>query len=462
MKESQKNTKCNKLISLLFYLLPIIFFIISYFLITTSGEDIHQGAGNLSNGATLAPLQDASNAFNHSGRITDMYAWVVIDLFDYQFSFGIDTIFRLFDVFLISASLYLSTYIVLGRRPKLLIRDSLTFCAIFVAIVFSMFGRRLYSEFSMIHNYVPLVFITLLFSIPYLRFMLKKPIKNRPQLLPIIMLLLGFLFGMSTTITPLAFLVVTIIYIIVKHKTLPKIPIWFYSGLVGLIIGFCISFFLSSGMNSYTTNPISTQAFDYVSINDFFTNPFQAIPRLIFHLIYNSALVLLPLIVLLIAAIVFSGKYRQIFIKHSFKPLSENTRCLILVFSLFILIHLLATIQIKSPPRILIPAYLSGIILIFKLFTPYIKSALLGKAIIFFTISAIVLHTTFLSIYHARMASVLTEIKNTPEGSTYCIEHSVNNAPRIPLINLSQEFMVVDWGYPEPIYGKDVIFCPSD
>lgn len=461
MKAKVKNPNKQRIISFLLYCLPILFFVISYFLITTSGEDIHQGANSLANGVELNALEDAKNAFNHSGRITDMYAWTVIDLFNYQFQFGIDTIFRLLDVLLIGSTFYLATFIILGRRPKLLIKDALVFCATFVAVIFSLFGRRLYSEFSMIHNYVPLLFITLLFSIPYLRLLLKNPIKKRSQLLPYIMLPLGFLFGMSTTITPIAFLATTIIYIIIERRHLPKIPAWFYTGLLGLVIGFCISFFLSPGMNSYATDPTSAETFDYVAISDIFTNPSQSIPRLLFHAVYNFGIVLLPLAILFILAVILSSKIRQVFTGHPLKHLSKNTKHLILAFSLFIFIHLLATIQIKSPPRILIPAYFAGVICIFKVFTPYIKSKILGHIIVFCTILAIVIHTVFLSIYHVRMSKILDEIKNTPE-STYCIKRSVNDAPRIPLINLSQEFMVVYWGYPEPIYNKDVTFCEAN
>ena len=456
--QNQKNPRSHRLLAFLLYCLPVLFFIVSYFLITTSGEDIHQGAGNYSNGVEINAVSDSINAFNHSGRITDMYAWTVIDFFDYQYSFGIDTIFRIIDVILISSTFYLAAYVILGRKPKLEIKDALVFCATFVAVIFSMFGRRLYSEFSMIHNYVPLIFITLLFSVPYLKLLLKKPVADKYHLLSIGLLLLGFLFGMSTTITPLAFFITTVAFVIIKHKELSKIPVWFYTGLIGIVIGFCISFFLSSGMNNYANNPTTAETFDYISFSDFLNNPLQTFPHLLFHLIYNSGLVLLPLLVLFFIVAFFSKSFRRIFTKRPIKALSRNNKCLLLAFSLFIFVHLFATIQIKSPPRILIPVYFAGIILIFRIFVPHIKSYIANILIIIGTIIAIVLHTVFLSIYHVRATNILQTIYNSP-SSSLCIEESQNIAPHIPIINLSQEYMIVDWGYPELIYNKSITIC---
>lgn len=456
-----KNPKKNRVLAIILYLLPVLFFIISYFLITTSGEDIHQGAGNLRNDIELNVIDDMANAFKHSGRITDMYAWSVIDLFDYQYQFGIDTIFRIIDVILISSTFHLATFIILDRKPKLVIKDALVFCSTFVTIIFSMFGRRLYTEFSMIHNYVPLVFTTLLFGIPYLKLLLRRSTFNKPILLAIFLLPLGIVFGLSTTITPLAFLATIIIYLIIDRKNLPKLPAWFFTGLVGLIIGSAISFFLSSGISDYTNNSVAAANFDYISFAEFFSNPLDAIPRLLFHLVYNFGILLLPLIVYFFTAVYFTKSFHQIFVKHPFKSLSKNTKRLIIAFSLFIIIHTLATIQIKTPPRILIPAYFAGIILIFKIFVPHIKSRLFAPTIIVLTISAVVLHTIFLSIYHTKAGVILEEIKSSPNDSL-CIDWSRNVADRIPVINLSQEYLLVDWGYPEPIYGKSVTICQNN
>lgn len=440
--------------SIILYALPIIFFAISYFLLTTSGEDIHQGAGALANGDTLDSFGDMARAFEHSGRITDMYAWSIIDFFDYQYCFGADTIFRLVDVAIISGAFYLATFIALGRKPKLQIKDALVFCAIFAAVIFSPFGRRLYSEFSMIHNYAPLVFITLFFVLPYLSLIKDFNLKDfnfKPKTLALIMLPLGFIFGMSTTITPIAVLATIIIYIIIKRKELSRPPLWFFIGIATTLLGFVVSFFLSPGMNSYATNPTSAETFDYIAISDIFTDFTTAVPRIFFHLFYNFGICLIPLIAYFAIAFFFARKSRR---QIHFK----NIKTILLVFSSFIILHILATAQIKTPPRILIPAYFAGIILIARIFTPYIKSKIFATSVVIFTTLAIILHASFLIIYHHKTSLVLEEIKSS-EASELCIERQRVEAPRIPIINLSQEFILVDWGYPEYIHGKAITFC---
>ena len=172
-------------------------------------------------------------------------------------------------------------------------------------------------------------------------------------------------------------------------------------------------------------------------------------------------MLLLPLLVYFLAAVYFTKSFRQVFTRHPFKNISPSTKHLIIAFSLFIFIHTFATIQIKTPPRILIPAYFAGIILIFKIFVPHIKSRLFAPTIIFLSVSAIILHTIFLSLYHTKANAILEEIKSSPEESL-CIDWSRNVADRVPVINLSQEYLLVDWGYPEPIYDKSVTICKDN
>ncbi|MBR0467513.1 hypothetical protein IJJ53_01190 [Candidatus Saccharibacteria bacterium] len=441
----------SKLFAIFLYALPILFFTIGYFLLTTSGEDVFQGASTF-RFSTPTPLSDMAGAFEHSGRITDMYAWSVIDFFDYQFRFGPDLIFRLLDVAMISACFYLATFLVLDRKPTLKLKDSLIFCGLFVGIVFSPFGRRLYSEFSMIHNYVPLVLLTLLFAFPYLK-LLRGATIPRTTALAFLMIPLGFVFGMSTTITPLAVFITVIVYCIVYRKSLTRPPAWFFTGLIALLAGWAISFFLSSGMSDYTNNSVAAASFDYVAISSIFTDFTTAIPKLLFHLIYNFGLTLIPLTAIVIVCLIFSNR------PAFFSSLRDKTtRKYIFVFAFFTILHILAAIQIKSPPRILIPAHFAGVILILKLFTPLIKSKLLASTVVIFTTVAVILHTVFLSIYHTQAASILQEIETSPE-STICIDYSRNIAPHIPIISLSQEYLLVDWGTPVVIYGKDVTFC---
>lgn len=451
------KTKKQIFFSVILYALPIIFFIISYFLLTTSGEDIWQGAGNFRDELKISPIDDAINAFNFNSRITDMYAWTVIDFFDYQFSFGPDIIFRIIDVMMSSITLYLATYIILGHKPKLLIKDALVFCAIFASFIITPFGRPFYHEFSMIHNYVPLALSTLLFSIPYLNLIRNKTPKKHLALLTIGMLVLGLYFGMAATITPLAFLLTVVIYSIIKHKSIKRPPLWFFTGIIGVVSGFLICWLAGSGVDHYT-NPATAAAFDYLSLNDIFSSPTTAIPQLLWHEVYNFGIVLLPLFGITTICILFSNKRRQFFTKQFFESLPASTKRYILVFCLFIIIHILGASLVKSPPRLLIPAYLAGIILVGYIFVPQINSKIAGTSIVIITTLILITHTFLLAKYHIQTSVILEELQQC-NCVDVCIESARVAPPRIRLIDLSQANILVDWGTPEIIYGKNVTFC---
>ena len=454
--KSSRSTKSlkHRLLPILLYALPIIFSLLTVFLITTSGEDNFQGAGRLSNGAEINVIQDAQNAFNYNSRLTDVYAWSVIDFYDNQFQFGPDIIFRLIDVVMITAVFYLATYLILDRKPKLELKDASIFCATFILFIVTPFGRAFYHEFSMLHNYAPLALITLLFSIPYLNLATKHPRPKHPIPFAILMLLAGIIFGMSATITPLAFLATVIIYIIVRRKSLVKPPLWFYSGLLGTITGFLICWLAGSGINHYT-DPVAAATFDYLPLEEIFTS----IPRLLWHEVHNFAYVLAPLTAIFVFSLFFTKNLKTLFSKRHLTHLSPATINLIIIFTSFIIIHILGASLIKSPPRLLIPAYLAGIIIISRLFTPHlIFNKLLVTIITLATIATVVTHGILLSKYHSEMSEVLNYIKTSPE-TTFCITPEETLPPRIRILDLSQANMLVDWGEPEPIYNKGIISC---
>lgn len=455
--KSSSPSRKSIFFSLLLYALPVIFFIISYFFITTSGEDIHQGAGNLANGIAINSLDDAISAFKFNSRLTDMYAWSVIDFFDYQFSFGLDTIFRLIDVAAISFTFYLATYLILGRKPKLLIKDALIFCACFAAVTITPFGRTFYIEFSMIHNYVPLALTTLPFAIPYFNLLTKNPPKKHLNLLAVSMLVLGIIFGMSATITPLAFLLTVAICSFLKRKSFKNPPLWFSAGIIGTIVGFFICWFAGSGIDHYTSAETAA-TFDYLPLSDLLTAPASSIIKLIWHEVYNFGITLAPLFIIAIVSLVFSQDRRAFFIKKFYLSLPKPLISFLFASAVFIVIHILGASLIKAPPRLLIPAYFIGVIALFRFFTPYISSNFCALSVVIFTIFMLISHTVFLTEYHNTTANVLDEIK-TSENSAICITPERLKPPRFPVIDLGQANILVDWGYPEPIYGKSVTLC---
>ena len=457
LSDKISQIKKSQILSLLIYSIPILFFIISYFLLTTSGEDIFQGAGNFSNGNSLNPLADALNAFKFNSRITDMYAWSVIDFYDYQYSFGLDTIFRLIDVLVSSAVFYFSTYFILGRKPKLEIKDSLIFTGFFTIFTLTPFARPFYEEFSMIHNYPPLALITLIFSLPYLKLLLKNPPKKSP-IISFFLLLAGLYFGMSTTVTPIAFLITVFLYCLIRRKNLKSLPAWFYTGIIGTLLGLFITQILFSATNHYTDSSVAALSFDYVSLSALFTNPLSSLISLLKHFCYNFGLVLLPLIALYTLFAFLSKNFRFYFSKKFFTSISKPTLRLYLTLISFVLIHLFGYIQIIAPYRLLMPPFLIGLILIFKIFYPTFNRKILTYSTIIISLLILLTHSTLLISYHSTASEVLSEIKNS-EATDLCIAPSRVSPPRIKFIGLNQVNILVDWGTPEKIYNKNITFC---
>ncbi len=447
-----KPTK-SQVLAFLLYLLPIIFSIITVTLITTSGEDNFQGAGNLAAGAPIDVVKDATGAFEFNSRLTDMYAWSVIDFYDYQFAFGPDTLLRILDVVLTTLVFYFATYLILARSPRLTIKDSLIFCAIFTTFIITPFGRTFYIEFSMLHNYVPLALITLLFSIPYIHLITSPRESKHPLFFALVMLGAGLIFGMSATITPIAFLLTVILYCLIRRKTLVKPPLWFWSGLLGSFAGFLICWLAGSGINHYT-DPTTAATFDYLPLSDIFTN----IPKLVFHEVYNFGITLIPLLGIALVCIFFMNHRRKIFTKSHLTHLSPATVNLLIVFGLFIFIHVLGASLVKAPPRLLIPVELAGLIIIFRLFAPYLTSKPLAYIVVIFTTLTVITHAVLLAKYHHEMSIVLDNIKSSPEP-TICLSPEDTKPTRIPIIDLAQANIIVDWNAPEPIHGKGVINC---
>ncbi|MBQ1373186.1 hypothetical protein IIY66_00060 [Candidatus Saccharibacteria bacterium] len=451
-----KHPYFYKALVIFLYSLPILFSLFTFLFITTSGEDIFQGAGNLSNHVDIDVAQDAKNAFEFNSRITDIYAWTAIDFYDYQFKFGPDTILRIIDIVMVNAVFYLSTYLILSHKPKLLLKDALVFCTIFTAFIITPFGYTFYREFSMIHNYVPLALITLLFAIPYIKLITKQSIaKSSTPIYIFYMLVIGIIFGMSATITPLAFLITVIIYAIIRRNHLTKPPIWFYIGIIGTTIGFLICWLAGSGVDHYTSTSSTSSVFDYIPFSNIFTN----IPKLFSHNLYNFALVIIPLLIVIVFCFIFLKNRKKLFSKPHLTHLSSTTINLALVFVLFIVIHILGASLIKSPPRLLIPAYLAGLIIVFRIFLPHLKlNAIFITIITASALVVVIVHTILIIKYHFEMNEVLNIISTSKE-STICISPEDTKPTRIPLLDLSQANMIVDWGQPEPIYGKQILPC---
>ena len=105
------------------------------------------------------------------------------------------------------------------------------------------------------------------------------------------------------------------------------------------------------------------------------------------------------------------------------------------------------------------PAYLTCIILSLRFFTPILNyKKLLIISITTIVATTLITHSILLIKYHYEMSVVLNEIKNSPK-TIICISPDDTIPTRIPLLDLSQANMIVDWGDPEPIYQKEIRNC---
>ena len=269
------------------------------------------------------------------------------------------------------------------------------------------------------------------------------------------MLIIGIIFGMSATITPLALLITIIIFCMIRRNNLTKPPLWFFTGLIGTITGFLICWLAGSGVNHYAEISSINTIFDYIPLSGVTSN----IPKLIFHNIYNFALVLIPLLAVIMLLLFFIKNPKRVFSKSHLTHLSPSIINLIMVFSLFIIIHILGATLIKAPPRLLIPAYLAGLIIVFRLIAPHLKyNTIFICAITTITFTVVITHSILLIKYHSEMSYTLHNIKHSND-TIICISPSDTKPTRIPLLDLSQANMLVDWNMPEPIYDKQIITC---
>lgn len=450
----------RKVLAGLLYGLPILFFVVAYFGITVSGEDIFQGAGNYSNNTQIDVVSDAKNAFSHNGRLTDVYAWTVIDFFDYQFRFGPDVIFRLLDVLMAVGIFYMISLIVLNRRPELKIRDALVYDAIFLMVILTQHGRVFYAGFSAIHNYMIAIFIMLLFLLPYiLKIRGWKLEKMKSVWMVIGFLILGVNFGMSAAITPIAFLIIALIYggvLWMKKKKRPSF--WAIIGAFGVIVGVLCSNYLGPSLDFYTSNDIYTSTYDYVSVAGFFADPLSGFVTVMKHEVFNFGRVILPLIIFVIVGLASSHGSWELFNKKTWQKMDKKKKRTLFLSGIFMIINILGASQVNAPIRILLPAYVVGVMMVIMIFEPYVKAKVFGwtVGIIALVLMAVKIGLTF--NYHGKMSEVLEGIRQSNQRAV-CIEQEDIKAYNFPVVYLGQEDMLADWAMPENIYGKKIEFC---
>ncbi len=460
----------KKILVGLLYALPVVFFVVCYFCITATEEDILQGAGT-----TPDVWHDLIAAFNNNARLADMYAWAVINFFDYQYKFGFDTILRIIDAVAAIGMLVLLVRVILSRRPRLDLRDGLVYAGVFLIIFVTPFGYTFYRGFSMIHNYLIISLAMLGFCLPFIRkvsggtvsFLYKKWWFAIPM---------GLVFGLSANFPPLAFLAT---YIVVKigqvvwarskQQSLDGImpERWEWMMILAMLVSMATGYLLGPGVSGYAADPVYTVSYDYVAFGDTWQNFGGSVMRIVKHIAVNFGRTLLPALII-VAVLWCIAWIRAGITKSRVKVLPEKPeeRRMILAIVIFAAFVVLAGSQIIMPVRLCLPAYLGLTVVIAVLARNWFDGIKIGGILAASTalcvgmLIVIGLRTFFALDFHARAGKALNKIENS-RAETVCIDiDEATQRFKTPFnIFQQEETFVPRRTTPIVIYGKNVVHC---
>lgn len=447
----------DKILAAVLYALPVIFFSICYFLITTSAEDINQGAGRPAN-----ILYELKEAFLYNPRLGELYTWPMINIFDYQFAFGLDTILRLFDVLLAVAILLALFVISTARMPRLQLKDAILFASGFLllALATTQYSEVFYARFSFIHNYLMIILFFLLFILPYV---LEGHGKSLPKtkLFYFVSIIIGFLFGMSSQVTPIVILITFAIVFIFRFFTkkstlnIKKILIsWKTYSIIGILIAALVMYGLGPGIAShYANDPL----LNYVAFSDLLTEPLPSIGSLI-HNLFDNTLTLLPYMLLFGTSVILSLKLMK-------NTPSRTTSRYLLYAGLFCVIHLLILSQIsfESLLRVTIPIYIVVVLVVlFALNCSFQRTRgantyTIGALLCVLCLFVVIDMTNNQITYRQKIHAALYDIQKSPSSDTCVYKNSIK-AP-ISTLGFHQSPLLEEWAMPMKIYNKSVTFC---
>lgn len=470
---SEKGAELGKLKKVaiwLLYLLPVVFFGICYFLLTATEEDIAQGAGT-----TPEVWKDLVAGFRYNARIADMYAWAVINFFDYQYSFGIDTIFRLIDVLAVTGLLMLLTSVILGHRPRLKLKDALVFMGCFLMLVWTPYGYTLYRGFSMIHNYLIIALAMVGFCLPFIRKVSGGAIPKfyRKWWVAIPM---GLVFGMSANFPPLAFLAT---YIVVKAWQYWRIKkrggkyaemrpeIWEWLMIGGMLASMLIGYVFGPGLSNYASDPMYVTVYDYVKFGDIFQNFGGSAVRILKHVVTNFARTLAPVAAVLLGGLVLAlVRAKRMGKKLTILPEDKGQRNLLAILAVFSGFAVLAGSQIIMPVRLCLPAYLAlmvATIILLRFWFSGLGSRGLWVATVpmaLLAVVAIAIRTVFAWDFHERVGEALRMIRDAEEDTVCVNQEELQQRPKMPFGMFQQEeTFVLRQENNYIIYGKSVGYC---
>ncbi len=447
------------------YILPVLFFAVTYFLQTVSSEDIYQGAGQ-----PVSIINDIIAAFNWNARLGDMYAWSAINFFDYTYEFGVDTIFRLLDLVMVFAIFFLITTFALGRRPKWKIQDALVFGVSFLAVFLSDYSRSLVSSFSHIHNYLPTTLLPLLFLLPFIWSLHGREVLTgrRGKLIAFV---LGLLFALSSNVTPVVFVITALLvggYTVFFAKRKTKLNLrhilssWQVFAILGLFVSSSFMYLVGPGVSSYTQGYNGS----YVALSELLRSPAENGVAIIGNMVHNFQSVAAIIIILSLVTLVEYVIQKKKLIHaqaHGVTGLKFSAVCLV-----FFIVHVLAVSQIdvSTTTRILLPAFVCAVISVLFTTNRLLYLAEVKQRVLLLAAIPVIMLTTVLAVdmalvmvKHQQQATAVFERIRSTEATNVCVTPADNPTATSPLMKYYQRELFVDWAMPVTIYDKTVDWC---
>lgn len=448
----RQNKKSNfqKWVCVIGYAMVPVFFIVLYFLMTETYEDIMQGNSE----ATKTVPEIINSIYHYIPRLGEFYQHIAAHFMTAQVSLGPDIVFRLITAMIASGTIYFSTAFVLGRRPKLEYKDVVVYLGILLFSMFSIFSEAFTYRFSYANNYI----LGLLVAVLFLN-LFRIKFKGDKWYKLVGATLLGFAFGISTEITPVAFLVLIFGFCVVKiaRKEMTFLELWGKYRLqsfaiLGLIIG--LAFFYFGGGLGERTGGGYAEVYDYISPMSLFKDPLYAGYGLVHHVWYNVRYIFfaIPLmsIYIFVEATIFKKERKNLFWQIF----------LMLFCVLFVGATSLIAVHDDLYPRFMIPVFFA-ITLATMLFINHVLDfarvsgrtlkRLATTTVIFGGILIIDMSFAF-ALYNLTMAPKLEAMHYNPGGELQIDQVSGTTMIPSPIFSLKQ-LPPFDWG-PAADYTK--------
>lgn len=452
MKRKSEVSGFERKVCIFGYALVPIFFIILYFLMTETYEDLYQS--NL--GAEMSVGGIVKDVYGYIPRLGEFYQRIAVHFMTPQLSFGMDMVFRLVTAAMASATIYLSAMFVMGRKLKLQYKDVIIYLGVMLILMVSMCSEAFTYRFSYVNNYILALLVTVGFL---LLFRLKSKEAKWYKMLGSV--LLGFAFGISTELAPVAFLILTMVWAIagmVRKKVVWR-DLWGKYrlqtiGVIGLVLGL-IFFYLGGGMGA-RTNGGYAEVYEYVSLTNIFHDPIGTIYSLVRHLWYNIRYVFFAIPLMSVFIFVEATIFKK---KNEYYLWWQVM--LLLFCVLFIGATSLVAVHDDLYPRFMVPVFLA-VVLAIMLFVRHVveytkvsdKSLKITSVVLSSLGVVLVVDMAFaFTVYNRKVAPMLEAIKYNPGNELVVdpIEGSYTMVPS-PVFRLKQ-LPPFDWG-PSMDYAK--------